>query len=47
MKRLLIFPALFAGAVTYAYLTGMAWPIATTFWRLVAPEPCSEGDYMA
>lgn len=48
MKRLMIFPVLFAAGVAYGYWTGFLWPVATTVVRpFLRPDPCNEGDYMA
>ena len=36
MRRLAWLPVLFAAGATWAFFSGMAWPIAVTGWRCVA-----------
>jgi hypothetical protein len=37
--RLALVPVIVAVGVEEAWRKGLAWPILTTFWRLVAPQP--------
>ena len=43
MKRLLIFPALFAVGIGVGYWNGFLWPIAVTGWRCVAARADAPG----
>lgn len=48
MRRLLIFPALFAAGCVYGWTTGLAWPVlAYGVKPFLKAKPCNDGDYMA